>query len=249
MWQLILRHAAEGRFDTVVVWRRDRFGRDPVHNAIAERELKKAGVRIESTTTGPQDDTEENELFNTVVDAISLYEARKIAARCHMGRKAGARTGAWVAGRAPMGYERDPKSKHLRPLDPVASEIRGFFQAVADGTTIHAEAQRLRRPMSTLLGWMGNRVYLGELRYDGVVTPGAHPALVTVEIWDRAHANSAFRNAFFGRSRPPVDAVHDAAPQGTHDGDGVEQHHDREGHPDDRQAGQEPAGPVQSGAG
>ncbi len=201
MWQLMLRHAAEGRFDTVVVWRRDRFGRDPVHNAIAERELKKVGVRIESTTTGQQDDTEENELFNTVVDAISLYEARKIAARCHMGRKAGARTGAWVAGRPPMGYERDPKSKHLRPLEPVASEVRRFFRDLAAGThTLHQLSVEMRRPPSTLMRWASNRVYLGELRYDGVTTPDAHPALVDLATWTAAHRNLDVRNAFFRRA-------------------------------------------------
>lgn len=199
-WQLMLQHAAERRFDTVVVWRRDRFGRDPVHNAIAERELKKAGVRVESIATGPQEDTDENALLNNVVDAISLYEARKIAARCHMGRKAGARAGAWTSGKPPMGYKRNRDTKRLVPDEPAASEVRRFFRDLADGSaTLNQIALALRRPPSSLMRWVDNRVYLGELRYDGVVTPGAHPALVDEATWDKARRNLAFRARFYGR--------------------------------------------------
>lgn len=43
-FQTMIHHGLQGKFDTVVVWRRDRFGRDVVHNTVMERELRRAGV-------------------------------------------------------------------------------------------------------------------------------------------------------------------------------------------------------------
>lgn len=51
-YQLVIDAATKGKFDVLVVWRRDRFGRDVVHNSVVERALQKAGVRIEAIKVG-----------------------------------------------------------------------------------------------------------------------------------------------------------------------------------------------------
>ena len=66
--------------DTLIIFRRDRLGRDVVKNAIIEKIVKQSGSRIHSLDVGSSD-TKESALLCTLLDAFSAYERSVIMAR------------------------------------------------------------------------------------------------------------------------------------------------------------------------
>jgi len=56
--------------DTLIIYRRDRLGRDVVKNAIVEKIVKQSGSRIHSLDVGSSD-TKESALLCTLLDAFS----------------------------------------------------------------------------------------------------------------------------------------------------------------------------------
>lgn len=185
-YQLMIDAAQRGQFDVLVVWRRDRFGRDVVHNSVVERALQKAGVRIEAINTGPQEDTSESRLMAHLLDAFAEHEARTIALRCQLGRRESARKGIWPA-KPPWGYKRNHETKGLEIDDQKAAVVRRVFELVATNWNtdkVAAATSLTRRRVEYMVRHAG---YTGLLDYAGVQVPRAWPAIVPQDLFDKAN--------------------------------------------------------------
>ena len=66
--------------DTLIIYRRDRLGRDVVKNAIIEKIVKQSGAHIHSLDVGSTE-TKEGTLLATLLDAFAEYERSVIMAR------------------------------------------------------------------------------------------------------------------------------------------------------------------------
>jgi site-specific DNA recombinase len=67
--------------DTLVIFRRDRMGRDVIKNAIIESLVSKAGARLHSLDIGDAEESNENTLLKTLLDAFAQYERSVTMAR------------------------------------------------------------------------------------------------------------------------------------------------------------------------
>lgn len=191
-FQLLMAYAQARSFEAIVVWRRDRFGRDPIHMGLIERDLRSFDVRLESIS-GPQEDNDETELFNLILDGISRYEARKTAARCMMGKKEAARTGRCPFGRLPFGYYRDRLTKAVCIQPDDAAVVQEVFRLVAAGQSSHAVSARVGRTSAVVRSWLRNPAYRGVLRFDGIEVADALPRIVADDTATQAHQALATR--------------------------------------------------------
>lgn len=199
-FQLMVQHGLQGRFDVVVVWKRDRFGRDPVANGFFMRLLGERGVKVEPIDQGPSEDTPHDEFMGYIMDAVARLEARNIAARCHMGRLEMARRGLWPT-KPLWGWRRKRGTKELEPDPKVALLVRALFFHVGEGHSARAVAERIGCTYQTVLSRVRNPAYKGRAIYDGVPVPV--PRLVLDSEWQKANDMVAAKAAA-GNHKPEV---------------------------------------------
>jgi len=67
----------QGLFDTVIVWKIDRFSRDKYDSVYYKNILKKNGVSVISATE-PIDDSPEGQLMESIFEGFSAYYIKRI---------------------------------------------------------------------------------------------------------------------------------------------------------------------------
>jgi site-specific DNA recombinase len=197
---LLLDHAADRRFDVVVVWKRDRWGRHPVYNGLFEEHLRRCDVRLEAMDTGRRQATDETELFDGLLDLLNRYESRRTARRCQMGRLQAAREGIWPT-KPPWGYRRNPATQRLELEPAEAAQVRSVLEQAALGVSLHGIAKRTQMPYARIQAWLWNPAYEGRLVYCGVEVAGAWPAMVPRDVLERAREGAKRRHIEKGGPR------------------------------------------------
>jgi len=183
----LLRLAKEGAFGRIVVWRMDRFGRDPAWNLLLERDLSGNGVEIETVKNGALGDSPEARLYRIVQYGVDLYEAELTAERCQEGRETAAENGKWPGGPAPYGYKLDKERKTLEPEPEQAAEVRRMYRLVIDGHNTREVADELDVHRSTVQKRIRNAAYVGHLVYGDVVHRDAWLPIVEPSVWEKAN--------------------------------------------------------------
>lgn len=190
VFQRLLTLASRGAFDVLVVWRRDRYARDAVGAGYYERTLRRYGVRIEATQTGPQDDSPQTRLVNGMMDLWNEYERASIRDRCALGRKEAALSGEWP-GAAPFGYT---KAHGLLVVDDLQAPLmREAYAEALRGANRGRIAQLLGCEPTSAIRRLQNPAYKGEAVWDGIKVPC--PPIVSPETWGAAQAAIAARYA------------------------------------------------------
>jgi site-specific DNA recombinase len=106
--------ARQGRFDTVLVYKLDRLGRDPrmILNAVAE--LEACGARLLSMTEPFDTKDPSGRFMLTVLSGVAGFERDNILQRSREGTNRLAREGAWLGGIVPYGYRVEGKKRDAR---------------------------------------------------------------------------------------------------------------------------------------
>lgn len=101
----LLADAQEGRFDTIFVYKLDRFGRDPrlILNAVSD--LESLGIQIKSMTEPFDTSNPSGRFMLTILSAVAGLERDTIIQRSAEGSNRLAREGAWLGGIVPYGYQ------------------------------------------------------------------------------------------------------------------------------------------------
>lgn len=103
----MLKDARLRMFDTILVWKLDRFSREPLTSTMAYiSELKRYGVGVRSLTETWLDTTKENPMGDLVLAIMSWAaseEKRKISERTKAGIRRLRAIGQWKGGRPPSG--------------------------------------------------------------------------------------------------------------------------------------------------
>ncbi len=215
-FQQMLADAKAGAFDVLLVDKVDRFGRDRADSLVHKRMLrKKAGIRIEYTSQRIED-TPEGMLTEGILESLAEYFSLNLAAETMKGLKENAYKGWHCGGRPPFGLSLVPvapesRSKRYVLNEPEARIVRRVFEIVDQGGTYadvreqtKADCILLRgRPLSknSIHDILRNPKYKGEMLFnrgtkkehrmlkdDAIRVPGALPAIVPPELWDRVNA-------------------------------------------------------------
>lgn len=130
-FQRMIRDAESHKFDCIITWKIDRFGRNRTDIAINKLRLKKAGVSLhyakEAVPEGP-----EGIILESLLEGLAEYYSADLRQKVSRGIRESAKKGKWATGVLPLGYIRDEKGFPV-VVPEVADGIREAFQMYIDG--------------------------------------------------------------------------------------------------------------------
>lgn len=125
-FQRMLQDADRHRFDAVIVWKVDRFGRDRQDIALSKLRLKRAGVSLlyarESVPEGP-----EGILLESLLEGLAEYYSADLQQKVTRGLRETAKKGLYCGGPLPLGYKVD-KDRRIVVDEPTAALVREAFR-------------------------------------------------------------------------------------------------------------------------
>lgn len=151
-FQRMLADASANRFECVIVWKVDRFGRDRQDIALSKLRLKKAGVKLlyakESVPDGP-----EGIILESLLEGLAEYYSADLRQKVQRGIRESAKKGR-TTGKPPIGY----KLVQGHPtIDPEAAEaVREAYRMYIDGESLQDIIDMFERRGVT--GYQGAKV-------------------------------------------------------------------------------------------
>lgn len=181
--------AKKHKFDAVIVWKVDRFGRDRRDIAIYKHQLKTAGVALhyaaESVPDGP-----EGIILESVLEGLAEYYSADLRQKVTRGMRESLKKGQWP-GKCPFGYAKDAQ-KIPHPDPEEAARVKEIFRLSAEGHSI-AEIVRILENKGVFMKngsvyrVLTNDHYLGKWRMLDMeieVEP-----IITEEEWEKTREN------------------------------------------------------------
>ena len=197
-------------FDTVLVWKLDRFSRNRYDSAYYKRILKNNKVRIISVTE-PISSTPEGIMLESLLEGMAEYYSAELAEKVSRGLKENALKAKFNGGPIPLGYRID-ENQHYQ-IDPTtAPVVQEAFRRYADGEGMRALCDELNRkgirtgrgkPFTkcSFQNMLKNRRYLGEYRYKDIIAEGAIPAIIDPVTFARVQKRSRQNKIVSARTR------------------------------------------------
>lgn len=200
-----LDHAIEriraGKSAGIIIAHLDRLARTENARLVIAQRITDAGGQVRCVAGAPDDwTTPEGELQVGIQGVVAQYEYRKKSQRWQQ-EKLRALEGGIPINRAPLGYRKDTAGRLVIEADE-AEHVHTIFEMRARGEGPAAIADYLEaagvRTSQGAQGWskqavygvLGNRTYLGEIRWSGQVNEAAHDPIVDAALWQAAqHPN------------------------------------------------------------
>lgn len=193
-FQCMIRDSEQRTFDTVLVWKLDRFSRDRYDSAFYKHHLKKNGVRVVSVTENISDGPE-GIILESMLEGMAEYYSAELAVKVRRGQYENAIKCRTNGGTRTLGYTVN-KDGHYE-INPVTAPIvREIYSRYDSGETIKAIVNSLNKrgirnqlgtafTISALGKIIRNRKYIGEYRYGSTVVPGGIPAIIDPVLFER----------------------------------------------------------------
>ena len=204
--QAALRAARDERYDTLLVYRVDRFSRRLSDLLDLLTELDQAGVAFASATEPFDTSTSIGRMLVQLLGVFAEFERETIIDRVTAGMNAKAAKGKWPGGRLPYGYQRDPATSKLVPDPAQAPVVRDIFRLYtrdrlgtrAIAAELNARGLRTRpgKPWSGhVIGLMlANPAYAGDITRGDICVADAHEPLISRPEFRRAAQIAAARS-------------------------------------------------------
>lgn len=191
-FQKMIRDAAHGEWDYVIVYTLDRFARDRYDSAVYKRQLKNHGVKVLSAMENISDDPT-GVLMESLLEGLAEYYSKELSQKIRRGMEDNARK-CLVNGSLPLGYIRGTDGRYAI-CEEEAEIVREAFRRVAAGEKFLQIFEDFNsRGLLTKKGkaWnkssfnkmLTNERYIGIYIYGDVRIPGGIPAIVTQEQFD-----------------------------------------------------------------
>jgi len=224
----LLQDVENHRVDCVVVYKVDRLSRSLLDFAKIIEVFDRNGVSFVSVTQQFNTSTSMGRLILNVLLSFAQFEREIIGERIRDKVAAAKRKGKFTGGTPPLGYDVDPEKTRLVVNPDEARLVRHIFKRFAEIGSPLTVADELNKKGMTTKAWMTkngtfregkpwnkthiyrvlyNRTYLGEVIHKDKTYPGEHEAIVTRELWQRAHAvieNNKRHRSQYVRARAPA---------------------------------------------
>lgn len=199
--------SAHGGFDTVLVYKLDRFARNRYDSALHKKKLRDNGVRVVSATE-PLSDTPEGIILEGMLESIDEYFSAELSRKVTRGLHESIQKGYYISTSTPLGYKIVDRRLELDPETlPI---IRRIFAEYADGKPVNRIANELNAEGLTVNGrafkpdtmhrWLCNELFIGRYHY-GELTMEV-PAAIDMRTWERVRERKAEARTRF-RERTP----------------------------------------------
>ena len=186
-----------GKIDVVVVYKIDRLSRSLMDFAKLVEVFERRGVTFVSVTQSFNTTTSMGRLTLNILLSFAQFEREVIGERIRDKVAASRRKGMWMGGYVPLGYR--VENRKLLVNEEEAASVRLIFERFVKLGSIkllmgelQAAGIRSRRgymlDKGALYKLLNNRVYIGEAVHKGEAYPGEHEAIISTDLWRRAHA-------------------------------------------------------------
>ena len=190
----MLHDAEKKQFDSIIVWKIDRFGRDREEIALNKIKLKRHGIRLlyakEVIPDGP-----EGIILESLMEGLAEYYIADLRQKVKRGHRESALKGFAVSGQAPYGYKIVDKMYQVEEKE--AWVVRYAFENYDAGCTAVEILDNLKNmgvknrkggliTKNGIYSMLRNEKYIGKCFYDDIPIP--IPAIIKQELWDSVHA-------------------------------------------------------------
>lgn len=188
----LMRDAATGVVDCVLVWRYDRFFRNRAESALYRKQLEAAGVHLISVTEYIPEGSA-GIITQGMIETVAEYFSAKLSEDVSRGMNKAAQH-CQIVGRAPLGYRAGPNKRWQ--IDPVGAElVRRIFEWYASGRAMGQLAAQLNEEghrttngtlytRSSFNSILRNEKYIGVYSYGGEVRiEGSCPRIIEDELF------------------------------------------------------------------
>ena len=208
-FKLLLLHSKEDRFDKVIVYALDRFGRNILQCLLNEKALNDNGVEVESATE-VFDNSPQGRMARNVQMSVAQYYSEELAQKVQRGQQIKAKEAAYLGGRIPLGYRIENKRYVIDEVD--AAIVREIFQKYADGWSYKQlcddfNSRQIRTSKGAVFNKnsfhviLKNRRYLGIYIYDKIELPGKMPQIIDEKLFNEVAAKMKLNQKAPGRHR------------------------------------------------
>ena len=194
-FQRMIKDSAKHGFDLIIVWKLDRFSRNRHDSAIYKAMLKKNGVRVVSATEAISEGAE-GILLESLLEGLAEYYSADLAEKITRGMTENALKCKYNGSVVPYGYVIDAEKNYQ--IDPIVAPIViDIFNRYAAGETITSIINDFNgrgvyyskgKPFtkSSMNRMLQNRIYIGEYHFNDVIVPNGVPAMVSLDVFERA---------------------------------------------------------------
>lgn len=199
-FQKMIKDSAKKLFDTVLVWKLDRFARDRYDSAHYKNTLKKNGVKVISATERISDGPE-GIILESVLEGMAEYYSVELSEKVTRGHTENALKCKCNGGTIAFGLTLD-KEHHYIPDPLTAPIVLEVYQRYAAGETLKQLVDDLDKRqikgvkgnkigIDTLNRILSNRKYIGEYKYHDIVVPDGIPAIIPEDLFNEVQEMKA----------------------------------------------------------
>ncbi len=193
-FQKMIKDSKRKQFDTVLVYKVDRFARNRYDSANYKSKLRENGVKVVSATESVGNG-DESIIVESLLEGMAEYYSVKLRERVIDGLTVNAGKLLWNGGTLPIGYVVD-KEQHLQINEMTSLYVVEAFKKYDEGLTI-AEIQSyfkekgITNTKGKAVSWaavqhmLSNRRYIGEYSFREIVVPNGIPAIVPLDLFER----------------------------------------------------------------
>ncbi|MCL2475450.1 MAG: recombinase family protein, partial [Chloroflexi bacterium] len=195
----MIKDAANGDFQAVVVFKMDRFARNVYAGADAKFKLHKNGVKVISATEAISEGPE-GIIMDSVLSSMAEYYSLNLSENVRRGMHESAIKANSTGGTIPYGYKIIDK-KYCIDTDaaPIVYDMFKMAASGSKGSHILAEMKsrgirnQNNKPLSlnTILRILRSPKYKGTYKYKDVVVEDGMPAIVDQKLFDEVQAKMA----------------------------------------------------------
>ncbi len=205
----LLQDVENRRIDCIVVYKVDRLSRSLLDFSKIMETFDNNGVSFISVTQSFNTTSSMGRLTLNILLSFAQFEREIIGERIRDKVAAAKKKGKFTGGTPPLGYDVDSERTALVINPEEAKLVRHIFKRFTEVGSPLAIAQELNKKGLTTKSWMTkhgvfregkswnkshiyrvlcNRTYLGDVTHKDKTYPGEHEAIVSRDLWDRAHS-------------------------------------------------------------
>lgn len=212
-FQKMLADSASGHFDTVLVWKYDRFARNRYDSANSKYKLKKNGVKLVSINE-PITDDPTGIMLEAILEGAAEYYSANLSQNVKRGIRVSLEHGNYIGGITPLGYKIVDKKVKIEETE--AEAIRYIFEQYNAGTTcakiaaaLNAQgikprlSNKFKETSFTVI--LKNRKYIGEYSAGGQEYPDIYPQIVDTALFESVQRKIAANKRAPASNKAKVD--------------------------------------------
>lgn len=216
-FQRMIKDAASGKFEFVIVYMFDRFARNRRDSIMYKEMLKQEhGIRVISATQ-PISDDEGGEFYEMFLEWNDEKYSKRLSKRVRNGLDTSVENGTFCGGHLVYGYKlrqepiagkRRKFTKYVEIDEEQAVIIRYIFTEYDKGidkkdiaAALNARGARYEgKPFKgrTFDKWLNNQKYTGEFTFGGRLCTNTYPAIIDKDLFERVQKRLAANRYFAG---------------------------------------------------